>query len=306
MGKAENLKYSNQEHVIPAGLGGITKLPHGYVSDEANKFFSPYELRALRNSFLSVNRDNNGPGRRGSLNVQSIREPMIRIFEAVSPEKELDTLLIPFRLGFLFSGIVQILPQIYIRFDEMWNMKRPLYVADNFSKNPEESLSQFRTLLAPFFKNNHRKWIFIDTPISTSIKFVSIGYYDEKYFVCSSIQPFRMNNFADLILLRPLPELHPFLLSSAATYNYSHNLGDLKDPAFPLVYIKTAFNALAFFMGQSFVLQSIFDPVRNSIWNVADLDQFWIKSSMPEWLVNWVTQRLPTKVGRLGLRLKVA
>jgi hypothetical protein len=99
--------------IIPAGLGGITKLPHGYVSDAANNYFSSCELRALRNSFLAINRNNNGPGRRGSLNVQHARSPVIQVFDAVVPENELDTMLVPFRLGFLFSGVVQILPQIY-------------------------------------------------------------------------------------------------------------------------------------------------------------------------------------------------
>jgi hypothetical protein len=99
-------------------LGGITKLPHGYVSDEANNYFSSRELRALRNSLLSINRNNNGPGRRGSLNVKNVRNPVIQVFDAVQPENELDTLLVPFRLGFLFSGSVQILPQMYIQFDD--------------------------------------------------------------------------------------------------------------------------------------------------------------------------------------------
>ncbi|OMD95044.1 hypothetical protein NST58_20475 [Paenibacillus sp. FSL R10-2796] len=100
------------------------------------------------------------------MNVQNVRNPVIQIFGAVVPEKELDTILVPFRLGFLFSGIVRILPQIYIRFDEMWNMKSPLYVADNYSQNPEEYLSQFRAMLGGFLKEKNRKFIFIEAPHS--------------------------------------------------------------------------------------------------------------------------------------------
>lgn len=291
----ENLEFSNQEHIIPAGLGGITKLPRGYVSNEANNFFSSFELRALRNSMLSINRNNHGPGRRGSLNVQNVRNPVIHIFNAVTPEKELDTTLVPLRLGFLFAGVVQILPQVYIRFDELWNMRRPLYVADNFSNNPEETMSKFLTSLVPFLKNKQCKFIFVEPPTSTSIKFVSIGYYEKKYYVCSSIKPFRINNFCNLLLLRPLPELNPFLLSSATEYHYSYDIGDLKDVSFPLVYIKTAFNALTLFMGHSFVLESIFDPLRNNICNTENLDSYWIRSTMPSWLVNWVKSAVPTK-----------
>lgn len=46
----DDLTYKNQEHIFPAGLGGIGMLPRGYVSDQANALFSP--LRA-QNSIKS-------------------------------------------------------------------------------------------------------------------------------------------------------------------------------------------------------------------------------------------------------------
>lgn len=52
----KNLKYNSEEHVIPAGLGGISKLPRDYVSDAANNKFSKYELKAMRYSLLTGNR----------------------------------------------------------------------------------------------------------------------------------------------------------------------------------------------------------------------------------------------------------
>lgn len=161
----------------------------------------------------------------------------------------------------------------------MWNMKRPLYVADYFSKKPEVSLAHFHTLLMPFLENKQRNCIFIDAPVSTSIKFVSIGYYNNKYFICSTIKPFHFNSFSNLLLLRPLPELNPFLMSSAAIYHYSYSLDNLNDFAFPLVYVKTAFNTLAYFKGYSFALESIFDPLRYSICNEENLNQFWVNSN---------------------------
>jgi len=146
-----------------------------------------------------------------------------------------------------------------------------------------------------FFKNKHRKFILVNPPTATSIKFVSIGYFEDKFYVCSSIKPFRINNFCDLLLLRPLPKLKPFLLSSATTYHYSYDIGDFKDVSFPLVYIKTAFNALALFKGNSFALESIFDPLRNSICQTENLDSYWIRSTMPPWLINWVNSTVPPK-----------
>lgn len=32
--------FRNQEHIIPACIGGMQKLPKGYVSDEMNTLFS--------------------------------------------------------------------------------------------------------------------------------------------------------------------------------------------------------------------------------------------------------------------------
>ena len=32
--------FKNQEHIIPACIGGMKKLPKGYVSDEVNTLFS--------------------------------------------------------------------------------------------------------------------------------------------------------------------------------------------------------------------------------------------------------------------------
>ncbi|MDD4562431.1 MAG: hypothetical protein PHW39_05090 [Syntrophomonadaceae bacterium] len=73
-----DLKFTKREHVIPAGIGGIEKLPSGYVSDAANEFFSSIELIALRKTFLAVNRENVGPGKRGTLNVKKVKSPSIR------------------------------------------------------------------------------------------------------------------------------------------------------------------------------------------------------------------------------------
>lgn len=67
---SENLKYNSEEHIIPAGLGGMQKLPKGYVSDKINNMFSKYELKAMRNSLLTGNRMKHGPGKRGNQNVK--------------------------------------------------------------------------------------------------------------------------------------------------------------------------------------------------------------------------------------------
>lgn len=60
--------FRNQEHIIPACIGGMQKLPKGYVSDEVNTLFSALELKLARNSPITLPRMFIGPGKRGSHN----------------------------------------------------------------------------------------------------------------------------------------------------------------------------------------------------------------------------------------------
>ena len=39
------LAYKEKEHIFPAGLGGITTLSKGLVSDQANSLFSKVEIK---------------------------------------------------------------------------------------------------------------------------------------------------------------------------------------------------------------------------------------------------------------------
>lgn len=67
LGDKIGLHYEDQEHIFPAGIGGIAKLPNGFVSDEFNKKISSLELDLMRNSLLSIPRNFEGPGKRGKL-----------------------------------------------------------------------------------------------------------------------------------------------------------------------------------------------------------------------------------------------
>lgn len=60
--------FKNQEHIIPACIGGMQRLPKGYVSDEVNTLFSALELKLARNSPITLPRMFVGPGKRGSHN----------------------------------------------------------------------------------------------------------------------------------------------------------------------------------------------------------------------------------------------
>lgn len=100
----DNLTYNKKEHIFPATIGGIETLPIGYVSDQANEYFSKFESNLVTSSFIGLEKSFWGPGERGK-NVPG-RMP-ITIF--ADGEKE--------ELGFTYMGKPHAIPQIIISED---------------------------------------------------------------------------------------------------------------------------------------------------------------------------------------------
>ena len=67
-GKSAEGTFEKREHIIPAFMGGMQKLPKGSVCDEINELFSPMEFHVSQHSILALNRMFYGPGKRGSQN----------------------------------------------------------------------------------------------------------------------------------------------------------------------------------------------------------------------------------------------
>jgi hypothetical protein len=65
----------SREHVLPAFIGGMKKLPLGYVSDKVNNIFSKMEDYLAHYSHIGFIRSILGPGKRGKNNFYS--RPMI-------------------------------------------------------------------------------------------------------------------------------------------------------------------------------------------------------------------------------------
>lgn len=293
----KELSYKKQEHVIPASLGGKTKLPWGVVSDQANEFFSKYEMKAVRNTLLSINRNNNGPGKRGSLSVKKVKSPQINLFEVIENEQDnnLDTKYAPVRLGFLFCGKVYMIPQILFLINNDLSIKLPRIVMDTFSENVLSSTTEFCMKLHNFILSNNKKYIIVNSKIKNQLKYIIIGMYDNRWFIYTSLSEEYIEKFISLLKQIPLPEKIPVLPSTVATYHCNNILPDALDDSFPLIYIKTAFNVLAFFNNCDFVLQSQFDDIRNAILNLNNLNDFFVEKLMPKWLIIWVNNEVKPK-----------
>jgi len=78
-GTEPQLTFTSEEHIIPAGIGGITKLDRGMVSDQCNNKFSAMELNFMRHSVIAIPRQLEGPGKRGSLSNKKATESFIHI-----------------------------------------------------------------------------------------------------------------------------------------------------------------------------------------------------------------------------------
>lgn len=292
-----DLLYKKQEHVIPASLGGKAKLPRGMVSDQANELFSKYEMVAVRNTFLSINRNNNGPGKRGSLSVKKVKSPQIGLFEVNDNQQDnnIDTKYAPVRLGFLFCGKVYMIPQILFLINNDWSIKLPRIVMDTIFDNPLQSTYDFYLKLHDFISNHNKKYIIVNSEIKKQFKYIIIGMYYNIWFISTSLSKENTEKFLSLLERERLPEDIPVLPSTEATYRYNNILPDALDDSFPLIYIKTAFNVLAFFTNCDFVLQSQFDNIRNAILNCKSLTDFFVQKPMPKWLIDWVENEVKPK-----------
>lgn len=291
------LSYNKQEHVIPASLGGKIKLPKGVVSDQANELFSSRELKAVRNTFLAINRNNNGPGKRGSFSVKKVKSPQINVFEVVSNKHDLqlDTVLAPIRLGFLFCGKVHMIPQILFLINDDWSIKLPRIVADTISENAISSSMSFRSKLSDFIFDKNRTFIWVNSQIKTKEKYIILGLHNKKWFVSTSFGENFPRKFFRLLEKFPLPEKILVLQTTIAKYHYNNQMQDILDDSLPFIYIKTAFNTLAFFTESNFVLQSNFDDVRKAIIDAKNLKNFFIEKPIPKWLIEWVNTHVKPK-----------
>lgn len=273
----QHLHFDKEEHVIPAGLGGIQKLKKGAVSDEANEKFSKLETVVLRNSLIGFNRMNNGPGKRGSHNVKKVTSPVMRVLkqEKGSP--------VEFVLGFIFKGQSYIIPQLILDFDIKTNTFLPMYMSTVLD---EQSIGDFPLdldrKLIQLFKNKKITWKLVQLPFETKKHFINIGHYQGKWYATTSFKKIHKN----LLALDMLPMLNekvkepedknelskPEILGEILL-NYKDKL-NTDASTFYFMYLKTAFNALALFKGTDYVCNEIFDEIRESIIKVRNVDKF--------------------------------
>ncbi|MED1490712.1 hypothetical protein [Bacillus smithii] len=279
----EYLRFDKEEHVIPAGLGGITKLKKGIVSDEANEMFSKIETKALRNSLIAMNRMNLGPGKRGNLNVKKIKNPIMRVLHQEEKANGAE-----FLLGFIYAGKSYIIPQLVLDFNDEENSVLPLYITSTFHEENIKSFPlDFNKKLRGFLKNYKRKYQLVKMPFETSEHFINIGFYKGKWYATTSHKIINMDFLAleflpmveDMIKDQIVYKEDSVIPDNKPIFKYTETL-NMESAVFYFLYVKTAFNALALFKGSEFVSDKIYDRVRKAILTQENLDDFINKKKM--------------------------
>lgn len=268
-----NLTYNSAEHIIPAGLGGIKKLPKGYVSDEANNFFSKIEKKALRTSFLTGNRLRHGPGKRGNQKVQKEKAPVITLLK----EENINGLL-----GYVFMGSAYIIPQISCSFNWLSRELKIDFIGDDFESNDfHEKLSTFKNKLVEFLLNKERTFTFFRNDGKSNGSFY-IGVYRDKWYVSSNTTSFKLDNYINILInyfiinsTKNIGEINNYKINNISNSNFKYTYPiDGTDMSFFYLFLKIAFNSLAYLLGQEVALSSSFDDIRKDIINCENFNKY--------------------------------
>jgi len=241
----DQLTFAGQEHIFPASIGGIEKLPKGFVSDQANHYLSQLEQALLKTSIISLSREFFGPGKRGTDKLGEVSVSVLKSEDEYS-------------LGYLFKGKPYSIPQLKIN-----QVTGECFLIID-KKEGAEYIDKFIKYLQDF----DGKFIYIKNK-NISENEIYIGHYQKKYFVASAslnIELTKVQSLIKLFLEHSSSILEPEVRSAQVVVK--NNMVLSKDNA--KVYAKIAFNVLAKFKGKDYLQNSAFDEMRD--WIVGERD----------------------------------
>ncbi len=259
--------FDKQEHIFPAGIGGINKLPKGYVSDKVNGIiFSKLELEFMRKSLIALCRGMEGPGKRGSLSKsKETKSPIYISNNAMDGES---------KLSYLRKGKPYSINQVKI---SLTNNKANLIIGNTEKNSYEESLKKFVFDLEEFEKANfnNMKYTFLkDENIEDD--HIIIGEFESKWYLATNYKNKDTDYTEVRIRLKKLIDsakkktVEEGIKSSSQIIMYPKFNFDSNH--FYRICVKTAFNYLASRIGQIEVLKDQFDDLRRFV--LGDSEEF--------------------------------
>ena len=241
------VSFLSEEHIFPAGIGGIQKLPLEYVSHDCNNSFSAMELTFMRNSLIALPRQFYGPGKRGNLNPKNATKSTVSLMIGNNDPNSIE-------FGYICLGKPYSIPQLKININGKCQ-----FISDS-------SFGDVNKQTADFIKNLEKfdgKYTLHEDERLSEDEFI-IGYQDGKWYVALSNKDLekQISSFIDKILSqKPFENQTPQFGKIQPTVQQTIQFDD----TYFRVCAKIIFNYLAFAKGQNFVLRSCFDPLRDWI-----------------------------------------
>jgi hypothetical protein len=247
------LNYKKQEHIIPAGIGGVLKLPIGYVSDEFNNDISKLEMEFLREGILSMPRQILGPGKRGSLSENKATKSKVHLISGVHSKEQ-------YALGFTSTGKVYEIPHL------IWNTNtgESIFSFNKSDKDAEEVINEFKMKCKDADRLKLKNIITDKLPNDIVILGIQDGI--EENFDCFFarngandyvINTERIKKIGLGMMFNDSPKAEKYLPKAHLKANFRAD--------YFRIYGKIAFNFLAFAKGEEFVKHEQFDALRNWI-----------------------------------------
>jgi hypothetical protein len=248
-----NLSYSSEEHIIPAGLGGIQKLAKKFVSTEFNNDISKLERLFLQDSLISAPREIVGPGKRGNLSSKKETKGKICIMKNNDDHY----------FGYLKKGRPYSIPTLKINTGD----GQSKFSFDATETNRDIMHSSFASYLLQYDTLIFRP--LKDSALPPKEKFIGIDVDKNNRVICylastngdlilNKENSFKLAEFVrNLAQQQAGAETHiPIIIGHA----------DWRDDYFR-IFGKMAFNFLALVKGYDFVSHTNFDAIRNWIVN---------------------------------------
>ena len=263
----DELSFNSREHIFPNALGGMQRLPKGYVSDQFNNYISKYErLLFKEKTIINFLRALEGSNKKNDKIIQEMssikhltkKELKNSTRSAIHIVNETN------KLGFLVSN-----KAYYI-----WNVTFSNLSSE--SKNPSISFS-----ISPFdFENIEIEFINFIELSTKAIKNKFIRYVknenlkdDTCIFSYDSIEK-NIYYSANKNFKIDLNKFIPYLNQLKITEKYKSSI--TQKPSFSMaleldfnlivkIFLKITFNLLAFKLGKEFILESQFNHIRNLI-----------------------------------------
>lgn len=277
-----------QEHIVPAGLGGIKMLPEDYVSIEANNSFSTFERDVMKKGIISLPRSFFGPGKRGKQN-QNLKHQSKSIIHLMENQKTKEL-----ELGFFAKGHPYTIFQMFIENFDKVKIKQHNFslngVQGTQEKNTDKILKEMiKALQFPEYFN----YVQITNKTFPKGKII-LGCFEKKIYLAIS-PDLNKKEISDWFTSVKFQDAN----KGSKTFEYQPKCSlNLETNLFSIARLcaKTAFNLLADRKGKEFVLNSKFDEIRNFILNgEGEYTNFW---GLSDKLDDELIEKILTKYNR--------